>query len=164
MDSFYKIIQHVDDAEDKSDREILADYIYEDGLFSLQKQVAHINNMVKDLDISEIPLPSKSAHTLSHLANINDILYPKETLENSPLLMALYTLSMDEVNKLEATTHPTRKQTFKDRKYDWTLTKAQLESFSVIIDIIEAQPPSAAKDAKAAEIFKQIQVFCNIIT
>ena len=72
--------------------------------------------------------------------------------------MALYSLSMDEVDVLEAQTHPSRKQLFKDHKYDWTLAKAQLESFSVVVDIIEAADPSPQKDEKANNILKQIKV------
>ena len=45
-------------------------------------------------------------------------------------------MTMDEVEALEAQTHSTRKQAFKDRKYDWTLAKAQLESFSVSNQIL----------------------------
>ena len=56
---------------------------------------------------------------------------------------------MDEVEALEVQTHPSRKQAFKDKKYDWTLAKAQLESFSVVIEVICALPPSLEKDEKA---------------
>ena len=58
-------------------------------------------------------------------------------------------MTMDEVEALEAQTHSTRKQAFKDRKYDWTLAKAQLESFSVVVEVIRASPPTLETDENA---------------
>lgn len=66
--------------------------------------------------------------------------------------MAIYSMTMDDVEALEAQTHPSRKQAFKDRKYDWILAKAQLESFSVVVEVIESSPPSPKKDEKAKNI------------
>ena len=96
-------------------------------------------------------------HSLGHIVDIEDILQPNEELEYSSNLMAIYSMTMDEVEALEAQTHPTRKQAFKDRKYDWTLAKAQLESFSVVVEVIGASPPSPEKDEKAQNILGQIK-------
>ena len=49
-------------------------------------------------------------HSLGHIVNIEDILQPNEELEYSSNLMAIYSMTMDEVDALEAQTHPTRKQ------------------------------------------------------
>ena len=67
-------------------------------------------------------------------------------------------MTMDNVEALETQTHPSHKQAFKDRKYDWTLAKAQLESFSVVVEVIKSSPPSPRKDKKANNILCQIRV------
>ena len=54
-------------------------------------------------------------HSLDNIVNIEDILQPNEELEYSSNLMAIYSMTMDEVEALEAQTHPTGKQAFKDR-------------------------------------------------
>ena len=82
----------------------------------------HINQLVKELNEETDLFPQiNTNHSLGHIANIDDILQPNEEVEFSSNLMAIYTMTMDEVEALEAQTHPTRKQAFKDRKYDLSL-------------------------------------------
>ena len=119
----------------------------------------HINQLVKELNEETDLFPQiNTNHSLGHIANIDDILQPNEEVEFSSNLMAIYTMTMDEVEALEAQTHPTRKQAFKDRKYDWTLAKAQLESFSVVTEVIRNSPQTLEKEAKAQSILGHIQV------
>ena len=76
--------------------------------------------MIRDYNIeTQFLAQSRNKHTLGHLTNIEDIINPKEALDTPPTLLALYPLSMNEVEDLERRTHPSRKQAFKDRKYDW---------------------------------------------
>ena len=115
--------------------------------------------MIKDLHEKTSLFPHiVKDHSLGHIVNIEDILQPNEEIEYSSNLMAIYSMTMDEVEALEAQTHPTRKQAFKDRKYDWTLAKAQLESFSVVSEALRASPPTLEKEEKAQTILAQIQI------
>ena len=119
----------------------------------------YINQLVKEFheETNLFPHLVKN-HSLGHIANIDDILQPNEEIEFSSNLMAIYSMTMDEVEALEAQTHPTRKQAFKDRKYDWTLAKAQLESFSVVTEVIRTSPYTPEMEKKAQTILGQIQI------
>ena len=90
-----------------------------------------------------------NGHTLGHLSNVEDIINPKEDLETPAAMFSLFPLTMTEVEDLERRTHASRRQAFRDRKYDWTLAQSQLESFAVVVEIIESASPSPQRAQKA---------------
>ena len=115
--------------------------------------------MIRDYDAeTNILSQYTNGHTLGHLSNVEDIINPKEDLETSAAMFALFPLTMTEVEDLERRTHASRRQAFRDRKYDWTLAQSQLESFAVVVEIIESASPSPQRAQKAEKILKQIKV------
>ena len=88
MDSFSLILQESDTSE-KSDKELVAEYLFDEGLYDFQRRALHINQLVKELHKETNLFPHiVKDHSLGHIVNIEDILQPNEELEYSSNLMA----------------------------------------------------------------------------
>ena len=79
----------------------------------------------------------ENGHTLNQLAGIKDILNPKEDVENDAVLATLFALWYEEIETLQAQTHPSQLPTFKDIASCLNMVCSQLTQLSVTVHMLK---------------------------